>query len=211
MALDLNSSQLYFNRELSWLQFNSRVLAQALDDPLRPRRLAAGGGIPRPDIAPAVDPKGIARQLSDEPTDLHLFRRLGLPAGRRTGQFLVPILDLDLALNSTGGQCSLLNDMRQLVGQQPPTLAGFGSVFTTPKDDMVARGKGAGIQRMGCVGGPPVVVHAHARKVVVEMLLERCPDGKGQRLSTTTGPSDQHRSVVGRAACFGPLPVGRAG
>ncbi|WP_373030753.1 hypothetical protein, partial [Sulfurovum sp.] len=31
MALDLSSSQLYFNRELSWLQFNSRVLAQALD------------------------------------------------------------------------------------------------------------------------------------------------------------------------------------
>ncbi|HIQ26903.1 MAG TPA: RNA degradosome polyphosphate kinase [Sulfurovum sp.] len=34
MALDLNSSQLYFNRELSWLQFNSRVLAQALDEKL---------------------------------------------------------------------------------------------------------------------------------------------------------------------------------
>ena len=32
MALDLSSSQLYFNRELSWLQFNSRVLAQALDE-----------------------------------------------------------------------------------------------------------------------------------------------------------------------------------
>ena len=31
MDADLNSSQLYFNRELSWLQFNSRVLAQALD------------------------------------------------------------------------------------------------------------------------------------------------------------------------------------
>ncbi len=36
MALDLNSSQLYFNRELSWLQFNSRVLAQALDEHLPP-------------------------------------------------------------------------------------------------------------------------------------------------------------------------------
>ncbi len=36
MALDLNSSQLYFNRELSWLQFNSRVLAQALDEQLPP-------------------------------------------------------------------------------------------------------------------------------------------------------------------------------
>lgn len=36
MALDLNSSQLYFNRELSWLQFNSRVLAQALDVKLPP-------------------------------------------------------------------------------------------------------------------------------------------------------------------------------
>ena len=36
MALDLNSSQLYFNRELSWLQFNSRVLAQALDETLPP-------------------------------------------------------------------------------------------------------------------------------------------------------------------------------
>ena len=36
MALDLNSSQLYFNRELSWLQFNSRVLAQALDEKLPP-------------------------------------------------------------------------------------------------------------------------------------------------------------------------------
>ena len=34
MALDLDSSQLYFNRELSWLQFNSRVLAQALDEKL---------------------------------------------------------------------------------------------------------------------------------------------------------------------------------
>ena len=36
MALDLSSSQLYFNRELSWLQFNSRVLAQALDEKLPP-------------------------------------------------------------------------------------------------------------------------------------------------------------------------------
>lgn len=36
MAIDLNSSQLYFNRELSWLQFNSRVLAQALDEKLPP-------------------------------------------------------------------------------------------------------------------------------------------------------------------------------
>ena len=36
MTLDLNSSQLYFNRELSWLQFNSRVLAQALDEKLPP-------------------------------------------------------------------------------------------------------------------------------------------------------------------------------
>ncbi len=36
MTVDLNSSQLYFNRELSWLQFNSRVLAQALDEKLPP-------------------------------------------------------------------------------------------------------------------------------------------------------------------------------
>jgi len=36
MTVDLNSSQLYFNRELSWLQFNSRVLAQALDENLPP-------------------------------------------------------------------------------------------------------------------------------------------------------------------------------
>jgi polyphosphate kinase len=36
MDLDLSSSQLYFNRELSWLQFNSRVLAQALDEQLPP-------------------------------------------------------------------------------------------------------------------------------------------------------------------------------
>ena len=36
MTLDLNSSQLYFNRELSWLQFNSRVLAQALNETLPP-------------------------------------------------------------------------------------------------------------------------------------------------------------------------------
>ena len=34
--LDLNTPQLYFNRELSWLQFNSRVLAQALDEKLPP-------------------------------------------------------------------------------------------------------------------------------------------------------------------------------
>jgi polyphosphate kinase len=36
MSVDLDSSQLYFNRELSWLQFNSRVLAQALDEKLPP-------------------------------------------------------------------------------------------------------------------------------------------------------------------------------
>ncbi|HEO99234.1 MAG TPA: RNA degradosome polyphosphate kinase [Epsilonproteobacteria bacterium] len=36
MSMDLNSSQLYFNRELSWLQFNSRALAQALDENLPP-------------------------------------------------------------------------------------------------------------------------------------------------------------------------------
>ena len=36
MTVDLNASQLYFNRELSWLQFNSRVLAQALDEKLPP-------------------------------------------------------------------------------------------------------------------------------------------------------------------------------
>lgn len=33
---DLNSSSLYFNRELSWLQFNTRVLAQANDKSLPP-------------------------------------------------------------------------------------------------------------------------------------------------------------------------------
>jgi len=36
MTYDLNASSLYFNRELSWLQFNSRVLAQALDSTLPP-------------------------------------------------------------------------------------------------------------------------------------------------------------------------------
>jgi len=36
MAHDLDASQLYFNRELSWLQFNSRVLSQALDEKLPP-------------------------------------------------------------------------------------------------------------------------------------------------------------------------------
>jgi len=36
MELDLDASNLYFNRELSWLQFNSRVLAQALDEGLPP-------------------------------------------------------------------------------------------------------------------------------------------------------------------------------
>ena len=35
-SIDLNDSSLYFNRELSWLQFNSRVLAQALDETLPP-------------------------------------------------------------------------------------------------------------------------------------------------------------------------------
>ena len=34
--IDLNSPQLYFNRELSWLRFNSRVLAQSLDETLPP-------------------------------------------------------------------------------------------------------------------------------------------------------------------------------
>jgi len=36
MKYDLNSSSLYFNRELSWLQFNSRVLSQALNATLPP-------------------------------------------------------------------------------------------------------------------------------------------------------------------------------
>ncbi len=34
--IDLNDPELYFNRELSWLRFNSRVLAQALDRSLPP-------------------------------------------------------------------------------------------------------------------------------------------------------------------------------
>jgi len=34
--IDLTSPQLYFNRELSWLKFNSRVLAQSLDETLPP-------------------------------------------------------------------------------------------------------------------------------------------------------------------------------
>ena len=36
MTVDLNDPSLYFNRELSWLRFNSRVLAQALDESLPP-------------------------------------------------------------------------------------------------------------------------------------------------------------------------------
>jgi polyphosphate kinase len=36
MSIDLNSPELYFNRELSWLKFNSRVLAQAQDTSLPP-------------------------------------------------------------------------------------------------------------------------------------------------------------------------------
>ncbi len=36
MAIDLDAPELYFNRELSWLQFNSRVLAQAADESLPP-------------------------------------------------------------------------------------------------------------------------------------------------------------------------------
>ncbi len=36
MSIDLNSPDLYFNRELSWLKFNSRVLAQAQDTNLPP-------------------------------------------------------------------------------------------------------------------------------------------------------------------------------
>ncbi len=36
MSIDLTSPELYFNRELSWLKFNSRVLAQAQDTSLPP-------------------------------------------------------------------------------------------------------------------------------------------------------------------------------
>jgi len=36
MSIDLTSPDLYFNRELSWLKFNSRVLAQAQDTTLPP-------------------------------------------------------------------------------------------------------------------------------------------------------------------------------
>jgi len=36
MSIDLTSPDLYFNRELSWLKFNSRVLAQAKDTSLPP-------------------------------------------------------------------------------------------------------------------------------------------------------------------------------
>ena len=36
MGSEFNDASLYFNRELSWLQFNSRVLAQALDEKLPP-------------------------------------------------------------------------------------------------------------------------------------------------------------------------------
>jgi len=34
--IDLSSPDLYFNREISWLKFNSRVLAQAQDKSLPP-------------------------------------------------------------------------------------------------------------------------------------------------------------------------------
>jgi len=36
MGSEFNDASLYFNRELSWLQFNTRVLAQALDEKLPP-------------------------------------------------------------------------------------------------------------------------------------------------------------------------------
>jgi len=36
MGIDLTSPDLYFNRELSWLKFNSRVLAQAKRKSLPP-------------------------------------------------------------------------------------------------------------------------------------------------------------------------------
>ena len=63
---------------------------------------------------------------------------------------------------------ALLDDVRELVGEQAAPLLAMGRVFAGSEDDVVTQGEGASAQTAGGAGGRRVTVDADAAEVFAD-------------------------------------------
>ena len=75
----------------------------------------------------------------------------------------------------------LLDDVGQLMGEEPQTLLRFGTIASFPKDDMRADRVGPRADGPGGGGRPVVSVQAHVAEIAAEPRLHKGADGWFQR------------------------------
>jgi len=74
----------------------------------------------------------------------------------------------------------LLHYMCQLMCQQPSPLAHPRRILPCPEHNILPKGKGTGIDRLGYVGCPSVTVYTHVAEIRVEARFEEGLFGRGQ-------------------------------
>src|ERR1044072_5994436 len=110
-----------------------------------------------------------------------------------------------LALRSTLHGSRLLNDVRQLVCQQPLAVFRRRAVLTAPEDDVTADGEGTRIHRPCKVTGVAVGMDAHGVEVVTDLRFHTGPHRGRKRGPIAWQPSDalfhwtvDRRRITGR-------------